>query len=101
LEKAAADINESISIDPYNAWAYRNKGLLAMIQKDHDYAERLFQQALKTDDFVDKIYYYMGMNYLSMNKRGLACVAFNKSEQRGERMVTQELISMCKTEKVE
>jgi tetratricopeptide (TPR) repeat protein len=92
-----ADINESISLDPYNAWAYRNKGLLAMMQKDYVYAERLFQQALKTDDFVDKIYFYSGMNYEKMGKRELACEAYKKSQERDERMVTAEQLKNCKS----
>ena len=95
LEKAEQDINNSIGLDPYNAWAYRNKGILYLMRKDYKSAERLLKQALDMDPFVDKIYFYLGMAYLNLGDSGLACVAFKKSEERGDRMLTADLIKGC------
>jgi tetratricopeptide (TPR) repeat protein len=95
LEKAESDINESIGIDPYNAWAYRNKGILYLIRKDYKSAERLLKQSLDMDEFVDKIYFYLGMAYLNNGNEGLACASFKKSEERGDKMLTTDLIKGC------
>lgn len=96
MEKAEADINESISADPYNAWAYRNKGVFYLMKGDYPSAERLLKQSLDMDNFVDKIYFYLGMAYLKDGKTALACTAFKKSEELGDKMMTTDLVKACK-----
>ena len=94
-DKALADINQSISADPYNGWAYRNKGIYYLMQQDYASAERLLVQAEGMDNFIDKIYFYLGMAYQKNNKRVEACKAFSQSEQRGDKMLTADLIKYC------
>jgi tetratricopeptide (TPR) repeat protein len=96
LEHAQADINESISKDPDNAWAYRNKGIYYLAKKDFAQAERTLTQAWKMDSFVSRIHYYLGLAYLYNEKKDLACAAFRKSEELNDRMVTADLIKQCK-----
>jgi tetratricopeptide (TPR) repeat protein len=96
MEKAEADINESISSDPYNAWAYRNKGVFYLMKGDYPSAERLLKQSIDMDNFVDKIYFYLGMAYLKNGKTALACTSFKKSEEFGDKMMTTDLVKACK-----
>jgi hypothetical protein len=48
------------------------------------------------DPFVDKIYFYLGQAYLKNGKKELACESFKKSNDRGDKMVTSELLKSCK-----
>ncbi|MFM8743561.1 MAG: tetratricopeptide repeat protein, partial [Cytophagales bacterium] len=96
LPKAEADINQSISLDPYNGWAYRNKGIFYLMKQDFASAERVLLQAEKIDDFIDKVYFYLGTALLKNGKKNEACAAFRKSEERGDKMMTVDLIKSCR-----
>jgi tetratricopeptide (TPR) repeat protein len=96
MASAEADINNSISKDPNNAWAYRNKGIYYLKRNDFASAERLLKQSLNMDPFVDKIYFYLGQAYLKNGKNELACESFKKSNEQNDKMVTAELLKMCK-----
>jgi tetratricopeptide (TPR) repeat protein len=87
LEKAEADINLSIAIDPYNGWAYRNKGIYYLMKKDFASAERLLKQAEKMDSFINKIYYYLALAFQGNGKEEEACKAFRKAHKRGESLI--------------
>ena len=91
-----ADINESISKDLDNVWAYRNKGIFYLKKKDFSQAERLLKQSLDMDSFVDRVHYYFGLAYLYNGKKEPACIEFKKSEEIGDKMVTADLIKQCK-----
>ncbi|MFN8806194.1 MAG: tetratricopeptide repeat protein, partial [Bacteroidota bacterium] len=80
----------------YNGWAYRNKGIFYLMKKDFVAAERLLLQAEKLDDFIDKIYFYLGTALLKNGKKNEACAAFKKSEEREDKMMTAELIKGCR-----
>jgi len=56
LDKAEADINESITLD---AWAYRNKGILAFEKKDFVTAERFLRKSIDMDKDIDKAADYL------------------------------------------
>jgi tetratricopeptide (TPR) repeat protein len=96
MAEAENDINKSIGLDPYNGWAYRNKGLFYLLNKDFINSERLLKQAVEMDSFIDKIYFYLGTAYLKNGKQKLACESFSESEKLGDKMVTAELIKQCK-----
>jgi len=52
LDKAETDINQSIELDPYNGWAYRNKGIFYFMKGDYPSAQRLLVQAEKMDPLL-------------------------------------------------
>jgi tetratricopeptide (TPR) repeat protein len=58
-EEALPLINESITLDPYNGWAYRNKGYYYLKKGNADEALRLFQLALNADPRIDKLHLWM------------------------------------------
>jgi DNA-binding SARP family transcriptional activator len=66
------------------------------MKQDYPSAERLLVQAEKMDTFIDKIYFYLGTAYAKNNRRKEACDAFRQSEQRGDQMLTADLIKYCK-----
>jgi tetratricopeptide (TPR) repeat protein len=96
LDEALADIDRSISIDPNNGWAYRNKGIYRLLKGDFSGAERLLNQALAMDGFIDKIHFYLGMAYYKNGRVKEACDHFRKSERMGDRMATAELLRSCR-----
>jgi hypothetical protein len=53
-------------------------------------------QAEKLDDFIDKIYFYLGTALLKNGKKNEACVAFKKSEEREDKIMNAELIKGCR-----
>jgi tetratricopeptide (TPR) repeat protein len=85
LDKARTDIDESISTDPYNAWAYRNKGIYYLMLHQYDDALRVLKQAESMDPFIDKVYIYLAEAYLQTKDFENACKAYEKSIERGER----------------
>jgi tetratricopeptide (TPR) repeat protein len=84
MEAAKEDIDMSISLDPYNGWAYRNKGIYYLKVGLLDDAIRSFRQAEDMDPFIERIYYYMGEAYLQQGNVGLACEYFEKALGRKE-----------------
>jgi len=84
LEKAHADIDQSISLDPYNAWAYRNKGIYYLMTKQYDDALRVLKQAESMDPFIDKVYIYLAEVYLQVKDFDNACKAYKKSVENNE-----------------
>jgi tetratricopeptide (TPR) repeat protein len=83
-EGARADIDRSITIDPYNGWAYRNKGIYYLKAGRAADAIRLLSQAEEMDAFIENIYYYLGQSYMLADDRESACKAFALSGERGE-----------------
>lgn len=88
LNKAIADINESITIDPYNAWAYRNKGIYYTHASSYDEAIAMFERALKEDQNVGSINYWIGEAYWEKGDKESACRYYQKSiaENEGEKI---------------
>lgn len=96
LPEALRDIDQSILGDSDNGWAYRNKGIYRLRSGDFKDAIRLLNQALSIDSFIDKIHYYLGMAYLSNNQKKEACEQFKLSEQAGDKMITADLMKLCR-----
>jgi tetratricopeptide (TPR) repeat protein len=48
-DKALPYIDESIVLDPYNAYAYRNKGIYYLKKNDAGNAIRMFEKAISLD----------------------------------------------------
>jgi tetratricopeptide (TPR) repeat protein len=99
FEKAEADINESLTIDPYNGWAYRNKAVLHQLdtrKKDMARSEELLLRAQKLDPFVVGLHQYLAVAYYNQGKLPEACREFDLSFQIGETVVPKEQIKGCK-----
>lgn len=88
LDKALADINESIVNDPRNAWAYRNKGIYYLKRGDAPDAIRLLRQALDMSAFIDKIHFYLAEAYRLNGEQQKACEHFRTAVEKHE--ITQE-----------
>lgn len=79
LQKALADIDQSIGEDPYNPWAYRNKGIYYLKQNNAGAAIRLLERTEKMDANIDKINFYLGEAYFKNGDRKRACVYYEKA----------------------
>ena len=84
VEEALTDIDESIMEDPYNAWAYRNKGLYYLKTRNADEAMRLLSRALEMSDFLELTHYYLGEAWLLKGDKAKACEFFQKAFERKE-----------------
>lgn len=85
---AVEDINNSIASDPYNGWAYRNKGMYFMANEDYVSAIRLLQQAIALEPFVESGYTLLAEAYFKSGDLKKACelweVAKNNNEVSGD-----------------
>ena len=79
VEKAREDIDLSITLDPYNAWAYRNKGLYNLMKGNTAEAIRLLKRVEEMDPFVEYLYLYLGKAYYDAGDKRNACAAYGKS----------------------
>lgn len=88
LQQATEIINESIVIDPLNAWAFRNKAIIMLEQERPDEAIELLKRAEKLDDWVEDINYYFGQAWFMKGDREEACKYYLKGaklkEQRSQ-----------------
>ena len=94
VEKAREDIDLSITLDPYNAWAYRNKGLYNLIKGNTAEAIRLLKRVEEMDPFVEYLYLYLGKAYYDAGDKRNACAAYGKSFERME-LTKSELNKYC------
>lgn len=95
LEQAEALINESILMNPMNAWAFRNKAIIMLEKKRGDEALRLLRQAQKIDDWVEDVYFYTGQAYQQLGKNDAACDQFQKGAGLNERKSKDALLKEC------
>jgi tetratricopeptide (TPR) repeat protein len=84
LDAAVSDIDQSIADDPYNAWAYRNKGLWYLRTGDIANAIQLLSRALTSPDSVEKAEYYLAEAYLAKGEKSKACEHFKRSLEAHE-----------------
>jgi tetratricopeptide (TPR) repeat protein len=98
FDLALADIDRSMTIDPYNGWAFRNKGILYFRKGDMARSERLLEQALLINENIDHVHYYLGMTYINQGKAKEGCGHVRLSEARDEGMVTAEDLRKCPLE---
>lgn len=95
MDDALKDIDLSIATDPYNAYAYRNKGIYYLRKNNSGNAIRLLEQAATMDTTVEQIYSYLTEAYVLNNEYEKACDAHRKAVQRHER-ATGKVIPFCK-----
>jgi pentatricopeptide repeat protein len=95
LSLALEDIDYSITTDPYNGWAYRNKGIYYLKTGDAASAIRLLNQAIELEPSVEKGYYYLAEAYTKSGDTEKACEAWRESIKRGEAKATDSRVA-CK-----
>ena len=96
LELAIMDINRSIVLKPDNGWAYRNKGIYQLKTGNPALARNLFERALRTGDFIDEIYYYIGFAYMMENNLEDACTQWNEGVKMGEMKSAEMRAQKCR-----
>ncbi len=84
MEQARENIDNSIARDPSNAWAYRNKGRYYHMNGDYENALRLYQRAMREDDFVELIHTFRGDALQALGNEQQACEAWQKGVEAGE-----------------
>lgn len=84
LELALEDINRSILLNPKNGWAYRNKGIYFLKKGDYAQAIRLLNRAVKEPDFIDEVYYFLGLAQQQKGDLQQACLAWSKGKEASE-----------------
>ena len=89
IEEGKDDIDLSITKDPTNAWAYRNKGWYYFKAGKPEDALKLLKRSAKLDPFVDKVYLLMGQVYESMGDAAKACENYKLAIERKENVVTE------------
>lgn len=95
LNEAAELINQSIMIDPFNAWSYRNKGILRLRQQNPDEALKLFMRAERLDDWIEDINYYIGTAYIQKGEMTKACEYFQKGVELKEAKASEAISKYC------
>lgn len=91
MELAREDIDKSITLDPENAWAYRNKARYYHLQGNEQEAIRLYEQALKKGTFIQKIHVFLADSYLAEGNTAKACELYAEGLARNEAGAEQGL----------
>lgn len=94
-DEALSFIDKSIGLDPYNGWAYRNKGLYYYHTGNVSEAIRLLKQAETIDPLIDQLYYWLGQAYLRDGKKDIGCQYFMKALS-SRQMTEEQLSTRCK-----
>ena len=84
LELAIKDINRSIVLNPKNGWAYRNKGIYLLKTGEAKEGIDLFNRAMATNEFIDEIYYYLGLAHQMLSNEDQACQAWKLGAAQNE-----------------
>lgn len=79
--QAESDINDGLTADPDNAWAYRNRGILYFRRGDFRDSERLFRQSLSMDSAVEHAAAYLGLSLLRQGRKSDACIWLKKTNR--------------------
>jgi tetratricopeptide (TPR) repeat protein len=86
-EKAIADLDQAVRLDPYNALAYEQRGFAYLQKNDPDKAIDDFNQAIRICPDFAGAYESRGLAYGALCKRygDLAAVDFKEAEKLGMR----------------
>jgi len=94
-ELAREDIDRSITLDPENAWAYRNKGRWYHVNGQYEDALRLYELALTKDTFVESIHIFIGETHEAMGNLDLACRSYRIASEENDPLA-QSYLENCK-----
>ncbi len=79
LDDGHKDIEESLSIEPDNAWALRNLGIYYFLKGEYDISLNNLDQAYLIDSTVPLIHYYQAQCYFGLKQNDKGCEELEKS----------------------
>lgn len=80
-DSATRDLDEAISLDPKNAWAYDFRGLAAFKKKDYEHAAVFFDTAIDLSPSMPEAYSDRGMLFIAIGEHEKAIPVLDKSIQ--------------------
>lgn len=83
-DSAIQYINASIASDPYNGWAYRNKGIFFYLTGRFAEALDMFANARRLDPTVDELYYWTGVALMKSGDTVEGCRLIKLAETRND-----------------
>lgn len=94
-QEALPLINQSIVLDPLNAWAYRNKGYYYLKTGHPDEAIRLLNRAVEDDPAVENGYAWLAEAYAEKGEHEMSCKALAQAVER-KQVSRDEYNERCK-----
>ena len=89
-------MQESLRLNPENAWAHRTLGLYYLGLKQPAQALAAFRQAEKLDASIDQLYYYIGTAERDNGNRAGACEAWQRGVLAGDELAKAARASYCR-----
>lgn len=96
LEDGKNIIENVLTIDKSNAWAYRNLGFYYLKTKDFTKAQINFEQCDKLNPAVELLNYYMGLTQQSLGNKTEACKYWSIGQKLNEQKSIEMLAKVCK-----
>ncbi|MFZ6011689.1 MAG: tetratricopeptide repeat protein, partial [Bacteroidota bacterium] len=88
-------VNASISADPYNGWAYRNKAIYYLKKSAWDDAIRLLQRAEESDPTIENLQSYLGDAFMGKKDKAKACEHYQRALALKE-MLPADVNRLCR-----
>jgi tetratricopeptide (TPR) repeat protein len=95
FERAEADFEAGLEINPRYATIYHSFGLLKYELKRYDEAKELFLKAIQYEPDNSLIYYNLAMTYMRLKELKDACYYFNRSCNLGYRNACNVYLLEC------
>jgi tetratricopeptide (TPR) repeat protein len=95
INSALKLINESIVINPDNGWAYRNKALVYLEQKDYNRALQLFYEASTRGGSVESLFSFWADAFYRSGDLKSACKKLDEARERNEDFAFLAWLSEC------
>lgn len=95
FEKAEADFEAGIEINPRYATIYQSYGLLKYELERYDEAKELFLKAIQFEADNSLVYYNLAMTYMRLDELKDACYYFNRSCDLGYRNACKVYLLEC------
>jgi tetratricopeptide (TPR) repeat protein len=95
FEKAEADFEAGIEINPRYATIYQSYGLLKYELERYDEAKELFLKAIQFEPDNSLVYYNLAMTYMRLDELKDACYYFNRSCDLGYRNACKVYLLEC------
>ena len=84
LDRAMADYDQAIRLDPKYAHAYNNRGIAWLGKKDNDRAMADYDQAIRLDPKLSSAYYNRGLVWKAKGDKARAIADFTEAQRLGD-----------------
>lgn len=95
LDAGLKDINKSILLDATNMWAFRNKGIYHLKKGDYASAIRYLQQAQDSEQFVEKVFGYLGEAQWLKGEKEQACASWQLGFETADDLAQSKFRENC------